>query len=256
MLIDSHCHLDSEDFAADRDEVIRRALDAGVETMVAVDCLDLADRHDALLATAGIHPHEASKGDLKRIEAALGHPKLIGIGEIGLDYHYDFSPRDTQREVFIAQIAIARGAGLPIIIHTREAWDDTLAILREYWAPSGLHGIMHSFTGGPAEAKASLALGFYISFSGIVSFPKALDIQQAAREVPLDRMLVETDAPYLAPVPKRGKRNEPAFVVHTAQKLADLRNSILEEIAAVTSENFHRLCSQRTPTYTEGFHVQ
>lgn len=256
MLIDSHCHLDSSDFDADRDDVIRRALDAGVTRMVAVDCLDLADRHPFFYATAGVHPHDAAKADLKRIAAALQHPKVIAIGEIGLDYHYDFSPRETQQRVFIDQLAMARDAGVPVVIHTREAWDDTFTILREHWAPTGLPGVMHSFTGGPAEARQSLELGFYLSFSGIVTFPKALDIQQAAREAPLDRMLVETDAPYLAPVPKRGKRNEPAYVEHTARKLAALREIAFEELAAATTANFERLCSRRVARYTEEFNVQ
>lgn len=255
-LVDSHCHLDSKDFDPDRDDVIQRAIDAGVTTMVAVDCLDLADRYAAFRATAGVHPHEASTGDLTRVESWLRHPKVIGVGEIGLDYHYDFSPRDTQRDVFIAQIALAREAGLPVIIHTREAWDDTLAILREHWAPARLPGVMHSFTGGPAEARASVELGFMISFSGIVTFSKAVAIQQAAREVPVDRLLVESDAPYLAPVPKRGKRNEPAFVIHTAAKLAELRGTTAGEIAAITTDNFHRLCSLKRNTYTEDSHVQ
>ena len=256
MLIDSHCHLDSTDFDADRDEVIQRARDAGVGTMVAVDCVDYADRYDGFYATAGVHPHEASKADFKRIEEACKNPKVIAIGEIGLDYHYDFSPRDVQKGVFIEQLQLAKEHGLPVMIHTREAWDDTLAILKEHWAPASLPGIMHSFTGGPAEARASLEMGFYLSFSGIVTFPKALDIQQAAREAPRDRILVETDAPYLAPVPNRGKRNEPSFVLHTARKVAALRGESFEDVAAATTANFERLCSLRAGRYTGKFHVQ
>jgi TatD DNase family protein len=255
VLVDSHCHLDSADFNADREAAIQRAIDAGVTRMVAVDCLDLADRYPCFLATAGVHPHEASKADLQRIEESARHPKVIAVGEIGLDYHYDFSPRDTQRGVFIDQLAIARAAQLPVVIHTREAWEDTFALLAEHWAPCGLPGIMHSFSGGPGEASQALALGFYLGFSGMLTFPKALAIQQAAREAPAGRILVETDAPYLAPVPERGKRNEPAFVIHTAQRLAGLRGTTLQEIAATTTANFNRLCSRAGARYTETSHV-
>ena len=164
------------------------------------------------------------------------------MGEIGLDYHYDFSPREAQHNIFIEQMRIACDARKPIVIHTREAWIDTIALLREHWAPTGLGGIMHCFSGGPAEAEQALELGFHLSFGGIVTFPKALDIQQAARIAPGDRILIETDAPYLAPVPRRGKRNEPAFVVETARKLAELRGESIEAIAQVTSANFRRLC--------------
>lgn len=256
MLVDTHCHLDSSNFDADREAVIERAREAGVTTLVAIDNPALAEGRDNFFATAGVHPHEAAKGGLGRIRVAAGHPKVIAIGEIGLDYHYDFSPREEQRWVFIEQIGIAREAGLPIVIHTREAWDDTFAILREHWAPAGLPGIMHSFSGGPAEAHASLELGFYLSFSGIVTFPKALEIQQAARETPLDRILVETDAPFLAPVPHRGKRNEPAYVAHTARKVAELKSTPFEEVAAATTMNFERLRRLKTARYTEEPHVQ
>ena len=166
---------------------------------------------------------------------------MIALGEIGLDYHYDFSPRETQTSVFIQQMEIAAAARKPIVIHTREAWDDTAALLEKHWKPHGIGGIMHCFSGGLVEARRALDLGFYLSFGGIVTFPKALDLQAAAKEVPADRILVETDSPYLAPVPKRGKRNEPALVVHTARKLADLRGQSLEEVSYVTSENFRRL---------------
>jgi len=253
-LIDSHCHLDSAEFDADRDEVIQRALDAGVEHMVAIGTgsgppdleagIRLAERHAAFYATVGVHPHDAAKAtqtDLQRLEHLLSHPKVIAVGEIGLDYHYDFSPRDTQKSIFIEQMSIAAAARKPIVIHTREAWNDTLALIEEHWTPRGLPGIMHCFSGGPAESQRALELGFYLSFGGIVTFPKALDVQAAAREAPLDRILVETDAPYLAPVPKRGKRNEPALMVHTARKLAELRGESFEQISSATSENFRRL---------------
>jgi TatD DNase family protein len=254
-LVDSHCHLDSADFNDDREAVIARAFEAGVTRMVAVGTgegppdleagVRLADRYEAMYATAGVHPHDAAKaGDetFRRVRELAQHPKVIAIGEIGLDYHYDFSPRDRQRAVFEQQLAIAKEAGLPAVIHTREAWDDTFEILEKHWRGPG---IMHCFTGGIEEARRSLAMGFHLSFGGIVTFPRALEIQQAAREAPLDRILVETDAPYLAPVPLRGKRNEPAFVVHTAVKMASLRGQTADEIAAATTANFERLFSAR-----------
>jgi TatD DNase family protein len=225
-LVDSHCHLDNEQFNADRDDVIARAADAGVETMVAIGTgegppdleagVRLADKYAPMLATVGVHPHDAAKADdgiYARLAELLRHPKVIAVGEIGLDYHYDFSPRDVQKTVFIEQMRVAHAASKPIVIHTREAWDDTLALLEEHWAPTGLPGIMHCFSGGPDLARRCLQMGFYLSFGGIVTFPKAIEIQEAAQIAPANRILVETDAPYLAPVPKRGKRNEPAFVV-------------------------------------------
>ena len=254
MLIDSHCHLDSPQFDPDREQVIERALAAGVEKMVAIGSGDgppdleagvrLADRYPAFYATVGVHPHDASKASgetYNRLAELLRHPKVIALGEIGLDYHYDHSPREVQRDVFLEQMRIARDARKPIVIHTREAWEDTLALLEQHWKPSGLPGIMHCFSGTPAEAERCLDLGFYLSFGGIVTFPKALDLQEAARLAPADRILVETDAPYLAPVPRRGKRNEPAFVVETARKLADLRGVTPDQISTLTTENFTRL---------------
>src|SRR5579863_7400522 len=253
-LIDSHCHLDSEQFDGDREAVIERALAAGVERMVAIGTgtgppdleagVRLADRFPSFYATVGVHPHDAHKASretYQRLSELLAHPKVVALGEIGLDYHYDLSPRDVQRTVFIEQMRVARDARKPIVIHTREAWDDTLALLEEHWAPAGLPGIMHCFSGGPAEARRCLQVGFYLSFGGIVTFPKATAIQEAARTAPADRLLVETDAPYLAPVPKRGKRNEPAYILETARRLAALRGETPEEIARVTTENFRRL---------------
>ena len=251
--IDSHCHLDNEQFDSDRDEVIQRALDAGVEHMVAIGSGDgppdleagirLADRYAEFYCTVGVHPHDAAKANqetFQRLAELLQHPKAVALGEIGLDYHYDHSPREVQRDVFIEQMRIASDARKPIVIHTREAWDDTLSLLREHW-PAEIGGIMHCFSGSAAEAQASLDLGFYLSFGGIVTFPKSLDIQESARLAPTDRILIETDAPFLAPVPKRGKRNEPAFVVETARKLAELRGESLESIAATTTTNCRRL---------------
>ena len=253
-LVDSHCHLDSPEFDADRDEVIARALEAGIDHMVAIGTgngppdleagIRLADRYAPFYATVGIHPHDAAKAgkaDFDRLAELLSHPKVIALGEIGLDYHYDFSPRETQTSVFIRQMEIAAAAKKPIVIHTREAWDDTAALLERHWKPHRIGGIMHCFSGGPEEARRALELGFYLSFGGIVTFPKALQVQAAAREAPEDRILVETDAPYLAPVPKRGKRNEPALMVHTARKLAEIRGQSLDEVSRATSDNFRRL---------------
>jgi TatD DNase family protein len=253
-VIDSHCHLDSADFDQDRDAVIDRALAAGVDHMMAIGTgngppdleagIRLAEKHAAFYATVGIHPHDAAKAgpaDLERLSDLLAHPKVLALGEIGLDYHYDFSPRDVQKSIFVAQMEIAAAARKPIVIHTREAWEDTLALIEQHWTPHAIGGIMHCFSGSPEEARRAVDLGFYLSFGGIVTFPKALDLQEAARSAPADRILIETDAPYLAPVPKRGKRNEPALIVHTAQKLSELRGESYEAICAATSANFRRL---------------
>lgn len=251
MLIDSHCHLDDKQFDPDRDAVIQRALEAGVERMMAIGtgdgppdleaALRLARRHDFIYATVGVHPHDAAKATpetFAALEALAADTKVLAIGEIGLDYHYDFSPRGVQRNVFIEQLKLAGRAGKPIVIHTREAWDDTLLVLREHWSGGG---IIHCFSGGPGEARQALDLGFHLSFGGVLTFPKADALREAARLGPEDRLLVETDAPYLAPVPKRGKRNEPAFMLETARRLAEVRGVAPERIAEVTTENFARL---------------
>jgi TatD DNase family protein len=254
-LTDSHCHLDNEQFADDREAVIERAFAAGVEHMLTIGSGDgppdleaatrIADRYPPIYASIGVHPHDAAKATPEtytRLAELTKHPKVVAFGEIGLDYHYDFSPRDVQRDVFVEQMRISRDAGLPIIIHTREAWPDTIALLAEHWTASNPGGILHCFSEGPREAEQALALGFHISFAGIVTFPKALGIQEAAKIVPADRILIETDAPFLAPVPKRGKRNEPAYVAETAKKVAELRGTTPEEIAELTGRNFNRLC--------------
>lgn len=250
-LIDSHCHLDGPQFDGDREGAIERALDAGVTTLLAIGTgngppdleagIRLAERYPHIYATVGVHPHHAAKATdrtILELEALLGHPKVLGIGEMGLDYHYNFSPPDVQREVFLAQLDLAARHAKPIIIHTREAWEDTFDILEAHWKGTG---IMHCFSGGPAEARRSLALGFHISFAGVVTFPKAVELQQAAREAPADRYLIETDAPYLAPAPYRGKRNEPAYVKHTADKLALIRGVPPEVVAEQTTNNFRTL---------------
>lgn len=254
MWVDSHCHLDGHRFDDDREAVIERALQAGVRQMLAIGTGDgppdldvairLAERHSCVFASAGVHPHDAAKWTADcpaAMRERMQHPRVVALGEIGLDYHYDFSPRDVQERVFIEQMEIAAEARKPILIHTREAWEDTFRLLEQYWRPTGLPGVMHCFSGGPAEAERSLALGFTISFAGIVTYPKAPEVREAALRTPLDRMLVETDAPYLAPVPLRGKRNEPSYVVKTGEMLAGLLGLPAGELARRTTENFHLL---------------
>ncbi len=255
-LTDSHCHLDNKQFDPDREAVIERALAAGVGTMLAIGTGDgprdlecairLAEAHSCIWATVGVHPHTAAAASPETFErlGELGrHPKVVAIGEIGLDYHYDFSPRDVQREVFEKQLALAADADLPVSIHTREAWADTLDVLRAHPVRAG--GVFHCFTAGAREADQALDLGFHLSFGGIVTFPKADAVREAAALTPLDRLLVETDAPYLAPVPLRGKRNEPAFSTATARRLALAKGASEEEIASGTTKNFERLCLRR-----------
>ena len=250
-LVDSHCHLDDSKFDADREQAIERALAAGVTRMLAIGTGDgppdlrtairQAERYPFMFATIGVHPHDASKATpetFAELRDLAAHPKVLAVGEIGLDYHYDFSPREVQRAVFQHQLQIAAESGKPIVIHTREAWADTVAILRERWQGAG---IMHCFTGGEEQAREALALGFHLSFGGVLTFPKAEAVRQAARITPEDRLLVETDCPYLAPVPHRGKRNEPSFLVETLRRLAEVRGRTLEEMGELTAANFERL---------------
>ncbi|MGE0130689.1 MAG: TatD family hydrolase [Blastocatellales bacterium] len=258
MFIDSHVHLDVPNYDADRAEVINRAREASVEIMleicgsdVAKGSLDvglkLAEGYSFIYAAVGLHPHEASLYDEaleQKLLAMSDHEKVIGWGEIGLDYHYDHSPRDTQRRVFRRQLQLALERRLPAIIHTREAEDDTIQILRESWADIGgseIGGIIHCFTGTQRLADAAIEMGFHISFSGVLTFKNAEELRDVARSVPMDRLLVETDCPYLAPLPHRGKRNEPAFVRETASRLAELKGVGVEEIARDASGNFKRL---------------
>jgi len=259
MFVDSHAHLDGAQFDFDREQVIARARQAGVRTIVAigngdgpaqVDCgIRLAEKYDFIYATLGIHPHEARLADdaaYQNMELLAKHPKIIAWGEIGLDYYYDHSPRDVQKEVFVRQMDLAAAAKLPIVIHCRpsdnseNAWDDCLQMIRDQWSRHGLGGVLHCFTGNWQQAKSALDMGFMISFAGNLTFPKAQQIRDAALEVPLERMLIETDSPYLAPVPHRGKRNEPAFVKQTAQKLGELRGLTAEEIGRQTTRNFYK----------------
>jgi len=263
LYIDSHAHVEGEKFAADRADMLARAHEAGLERILAIgsgtgpgtyDCgLKIAEQHDWIFASMGLHPHEASvatETDYQEMAELARHPKIIAWGEIGLDYFYDHSPRDVQKEVFRRQMELAASAKLPIIIHCRpsnnseNAWDDTLDMLREHWAPSGLPGILHCFTGEWKHAQGALEIGFYISFAGNVSYPKAENIRNAAKEVPLERMLIETDSPYLAPVPHRGKRNEPAYVVNTAETIARLRGLTKEQLGRQSAENFYALFPQ------------
>ena len=253
-MIDSHCHIAGEEFADDVEAVAARARAAGVETALCIlESEEEAEltRADAVRAAwpgvsfaTGIHPHHAGKfagriGEaVQTVERAIDRVAACGLGEIGLDYHYDFSPRDVQQEVFRAQIRLARRRGLPIIIHTREATDDTFQILREEEAK---HGVFHCFTGGAAMAADALAIGFHLSFAGILTFPKAAELREIAMKTPLDRLLSETDAPYLAPVPHRGKRNEPALVARVVETLAELHGTSRDEIARRIATNFNNL---------------
>ena len=257
MLIDSHCHIDGEAFDEDRDDVVRRAREAGVAAMLNVGTGDphsddfrkavaVAEKYDNVFAAVGVHPHDAKLYD-DAAEAHLvdlaGHEKVIAWGEIGLDYYYDHSPRETQREVFRRQIRKARELELPLIIHSRDADEETVEILADEFSgtqPEGgtQNGIMHCFGGTAEMAKALMPLGFLISFAGNVTFKKAENLREAAAVVPLDKLLVETDCPYLTPIPFRGKRNEPAMVVHTAQFLAQFYGVSFERLAEQTTQNF------------------
>lgn len=249
MLVDSHCHLDFPDFAEERDAVVARAHAAGIGTMLTISTrLDqfpgvraIAEAYDDVWCSVGAHPHEATDHaatTIAELTALTEHPRVIGIGETGLDFYYDHSPRDVQERVFRAHIAASHATGLPLIIHARDADDEVARILCEERPPAG---VMHCFSSGRALAEAALEIGFFISISGIVTFRKADDLRAIVRDVPLDRLLVETDSPYLAPVPYRGKRNEPAFVATTAVAVADLKGVAPEELAAATTDNFFRL---------------
>lgn len=254
-LVDSHCHLDFPDFEAERDAVIERARARGVERIVTIstrvrqfDRLQaIVERYDDVYASIGTHPHNAAEeldvtaDDLCRIAEA---PKVVAIGEAGLDYHYDKSPREAQAAGFRTHIAAARDSGLPLVIHAREADEEIAAILEEEMGKGPFKAILHCFSSGAALAERGLALGLYVSFSGIVTFRNAETIREIARNVPLDRMLVETDAPYLAPPPNRGRRNEPAFVADTARILAEAIDVPAETLAAATTDNFYRLFSK------------
>jgi TatD DNase family protein len=252
MLVDSHCHLDFETFDPDREDVFARARDAGVGALVTIctrlsrfdEVLALAAPRDNVFCSVGIHPHqvaEEERATADRLAELARHPKVVGIGETGLDYFYDHSPRDDQKASFRAHIHAARATGLPLIVHTRDADEDMAAILTEEAGQGAFPGVLHCFSSGRALAEAALGLGFYISLSGIVTFRNAEDLRSIARDLPLDRLLVETDSPFLAPVPLRGKRNEPAFVVHTAETVAAIKGVTPKALADATTANFQRL---------------
>jgi TatD DNase family protein len=258
MLVDSHCHLDFPDFAEDQDGVIGRAKAAGVGTMLTIGThltkvapvIALAERYPEVFATVGIHPHEAAREpetDAAALIALAAHPRVVGFGESGLDYFYEHSPRDAQRKNFRTHIAAARKSGLPLVIHSRDADDDTIAILEEEMARGAFHGLIHCFSSGPKLAETAIRLGLYVSFSGIVTFKKSEPILAIAAQLPIERILVETDAPFLAPVPRRGKRNEPAFVVHVAAKIAQARGLGSAEFARASGANFFRLFAKAAP---------
>ena len=250
MLADSHAHIDDERFDADREEVVARALAAGVSLIVNIGAdmassarsVALAEKYPGIYAAVGMHPHDSQdmkETDYRQLEQWATHPKVVAIGEIGLDYHYDLSPRSVQKEVFLRQLDLARKTGKPFIIHEREAHADMLDIIRN--AARGLNGVFHCFSGSVETAREYLKMGFYISVAGPVTFPKSVKTKEVAKAVPLDRLLVETDSPYLTPQPFRGKRNEPAYVRIVAEEIANLRDISLAELAEATTANVRRL---------------
>ena len=252
MLVDSHCHLDFDDFAGELDAVVARAEGAGLERLVTIstrvrrhhEVLAIAQRFPKVFCSVGTHPHHAHEEldiSARELVARASHPKVVAIGEAGLDYHYDFSSPDAQEEGLRTHIAAARETGLPLVIHSREADADMTRILREEHAKGTFPAVLHCFTGGRELALAGVALGFYVSFSGILTFKKSHDLRAIAAELPVERILVETDAPYLAPQLWRGKRNEPAFVVETARVLAECRGVSPDAMARQTTENFFKL---------------
>ncbi|MBC8029406.1 MAG: TatD family hydrolase [Pyrinomonadaceae bacterium] len=256
MLIDSHAHIDGPEFEADREQVIQRARDAGVSAILNVGtgdphsgvlerAVELAESNPDIYAAVGTHPHDARLFDERAEERicklATDSRKVIAWGEIGLDFHYDNSPREVQIDVFQWQLRLARELSLPVIIHTREAETETAEILKSHWGGSNLPGIMHCFSGSADLAEKAIELGFSISFSGIVTFKKADELRAVAKQVPLNRLLIETDCPYLTPIPFRGKRNEPAYVVEVARCLAELRGVELAEMAKITTNNFAKM---------------
>ena len=253
-IIDSHAHLEMSQFDDDRPAMLEHARAVGVETVLAIGsgtspaarldaAIPFAEQHDWIYATVGIHPHDAAEATdehFARLDELSRHPRVLAWGEMGLDYYYDHSPRGVQQRVFRRQLQQARAARKPVVIHCRDAWDDCLGILDEEWRPAGIGGIFHCFTAGIAEAKHGLDMGFLVSFAGNVTYPKMQPLRDIARELPLESILTETDSPFLPPQGRRGKRNEPAFVVEVAQALANVRNLAADEVAAITAANFRR----------------
>ena len=265
-LVDSHCHLDDSQFEVDRSTVIERAQAGGVGCMLAIGTGDgppdleaavrLAEQYPFIYATVGVHPNDTPKlapDTFEHLERLLSHPKVKAIGEIGLDYHWG-TPKETQTSAFVRQLEMAAAAKMPIVIHTRDAWNDTLDLLKAHWAGRGLPCLMHCFTGTAEQARECVDLGFYLAFGGVTTFPKSAEIREAARITPADRLLLETDSPYLAPIPFRGKRNEPAYVAHTAKVIAGLRGVKVDELARETTENFAHVFG--IATLLEGQNVQ
>lgn len=260
-LIDSHAHIDFPQFAEDRQAMLERARAAGVSTLLAIgtgpgpdkldSALPFAEQHDWIYATVGIHPHEAKEvapQHLDKLASLARHPKVVAWGEIGLDYFYDHSPHDVQQKVFREQMVLAKQVKLPIVIHCREAWSDCLDILEEDWRPTGLGGILHCFSGTFEDARRGLDMGFLLSFAGNSTYPKAQNLRDVAKAVPLANILIETDAPYLAPQVYRGKRNEPAYVGEVAKAIASVRNLSAQTVASATAENFRRFFGLSRPT--------
>lgn len=252
MFIDSHCHLDFNDFEDDICDIITRAKECGVTAMLNAgnnineleNQLKLSEHYPFIYTAVGVHPHNAAEYPDITAEDILkhtSHKKVVAIGECGLDYYYDYAPRDLQIKVFEEQIKAAQQSGLPLIIHTRDADEDTINILGAHYREQPFKGEIHCFSSSRRLADFALSIGFYISASGIITFNKSQDLRDIFADVPLERLLIETDSPFLAPIPKRGRRNEPAFVVYTAEKLAQLKNISLEELARITSDNFENL---------------
>lgn len=262
-LIDSHAHVDDSQFDGDREEMFGRARAAGIRTLLAIGtgpgpekldaALPFAEAHDWIYTTVGIHPHEAKKvteAHLDELARLAKHPKVIAWGEIGLDYFYDHSPKDAQEKAFREQMALAARAKLPIIIHCRDAWADCLKLLEEVWLPTGLGGILHCFTSTLEDARRGVEMGFLISFAGNSTYPKTQNLRDVSKALPMENLLIETDAPYLAPQPYRGKRNEPAYVAEVARTLASVRDLPADEFAARTAGNFRRFFHLSEPSMT------
>ncbi|MFT5487004.1 MAG: TatD DNase family protein [Paracoccaceae bacterium] len=257
VLVDSHCHLDFDVFDEDRQETIQRARNAGVATMVTIctrvtrfeEIRAIAESDENIWCSVGIHPHQAEEEPVVSVDDLISraaHPKVIGIGETGLDYYYDNSPRELQETSFRTHIAASRETGLPLIVHTRDADDDMADILEDEMGKGAFPGVLHCFSSGRRLAERALDIGFYISLSGIVTFKNAQDLRDIAKDVPVDRILVETDSPFLAPIPNRGKRNEPAFVADTAAKVAELKDVDNDTLSMASTENFFRLFNKAT----------
>jgi TatD DNase family protein len=257
VLVDSHCHLDFDVFDEDRQETIQRARNAGVATMVTIctrvtrfdEIRAIAESDENIWCSVGIHPHQAEEEPIVSVDdlvSRAAHPKVIGIGETGLDYYYDNSPRELQETSFRTHIAASRETGLPLIVHTRDADDDMADILEDEMGKGAFPGVLHCFSSGRNLAERALDIGFYISLSGIVTFKNAQDLRDIAKDVPVDRILVETDSPFLAPIPNRGKRNEPSFLVDTAAKVAELKDVDKDALSIASTENFFRLFNKAT----------